>query len=84
MGIETDAYEVDPREYWSLGIEMDHRNDQKPFNGSTRAITSLLALMNILTAAAIIGGIVMYGKVEALDSKVDLIITGHIKIAAGP
>jgi hypothetical protein len=84
MSSDTDAYEVDPQDYRELGHRMDHRQQQGPFNGSTKIITSLLALMNILTAAAIVGGIVMYGRVEALDSKVDLIITGHIKIASGP
>jgi hypothetical protein len=81
VSIATDAYEVtDPEYYQELGWQMDNR----VFNGSTKVITSLLALMNILTAAAIVGGIVMYGKVEALDSKVDLIITGHIRIATIP
>ena len=54
--------------------------DARIYNGSTRLITGLLALMNVLTAAAIIGGVVMYGKVSALDMKVNLIIEGRIQI----
>lgn len=81
--MDTEAYEVsDPRDYIQLGREMDSRHQH--FNGSTKIITFLLSLMNLLTAAAIIGGVVMYGKVETLDTKVDMIINGHIKIAAGP
>ena len=57
---------------------------QRPFNGSTKLITALLALMNILSGAAIVGGVVMYGKVTSLSDKVDLIIQGRIKVAVGP
>jgi hypothetical protein len=80
--MNTDAYEVDPLRYEELGYQMDHR----PFNGSTKLVTTLLALMNLLASAAIIGGVIMYGevkaldvKVENLDNKVELIIMGHIK-----
>ena len=82
MSVHTDAYEVDPRYYEELGLAMDNR----PFNGSTKLVTTLLALMNLLASAAIIGGVIMYGqvqalneKVENLNSKVELIIMGHIK-----
>ncbi len=83
VSVRTDAYEVDPRDYEELGALMDSRT----YNGSTKIITSLLALMNVLATAAIIGGVVTYGKVQALDvkveeldRKVDLIISGHIRI----
>jgi hypothetical protein len=82
MSARTDAYEVDPRDYEELGRHMDNRI----FNGSTKLVTTLLALMNLLASAAIIGGVIMYGevkaldvKVENLDNKVELIIMGHIK-----
>lgn len=79
MSQDTNAYEVDdPRDYARLGREMDKR--YMIYNGSTKIVTTLLALMNILTAAAIVGGVVMYGRVEALDSKVDLILSGRLRI----
>jgi hypothetical protein len=78
MSVDTNEYEVDPRDYEQLGRHMDKR--YQIYNGSTKIVTTLLALMNILTAAAIVGGVVMYGKVEALDSKVDLILSGRLRI----
>jgi hypothetical protein len=87
--METRPYEVaDPRDYIYLGEEMDNRD--RPFNGSTKLITSLLALLNLLMAAGIVGIIVMYGKVAAfevrfqdLDQKVDMIVEGRIRIPDG-
>lgn len=77
--MNTDAYEIDdPYRYEKLGRLMDNRGGI--YNGSTKLITSLLALMNILTAASIVGGIAMYGRVTALDDKVNLIIDGRIQI----
>jgi hypothetical protein len=60
-----------------LGV-MGHGN---VFNGSTKFINFLLATVTGLLIAAIVGGVALYGKVEAIDTKVDLIITGHIKVA---
>jgi hypothetical protein len=80
VGNRTDAYEVDPRDYEELRYGMDNR----VYNGSTKLITALMALMNILVAAAVVGGVVLYGKVEALDSKVDLILTGRLRILGDP
>lgn len=51
------------------------------YSNAPKYITSWLALMNLLIAAAIVGGVVMYGNVTALNQKVDLIISGHIRIA---
>ena len=87
--METDSFEVvDPRDYIYLGEEMDSRNS--PFNGSTKLITSLLALLNLLMAAGVVGIIVMYGQVQAfqvkfedLDKKVQMIIDGRIRIPLG-
>lgn len=87
--METDSFEVvDPRDYIYLGEEMDHRN--RPFNGSTKLITSLLALLNLLMAAGVVGIIVMYGQVQAfqvkfedLDKKVQMIIDWRIRIPLG-
>ena len=80
MSTRTDAYEVDPRDYEELGYKMDNR----VFNGSTKFITFMLAVMNILMAAAIVGGVIMYGRVTSLDDKVNLIIEGRIAIARPP
>jgi hypothetical protein len=75
--VNTEDYAIDdPYRYEELGRHMDNR----VFVGSTKLITSLLALMNVLTAAAIVGGIIMYGRVTSLDDKVTLIIEGRIKI----
>jgi hypothetical protein len=76
LSISTDAYEVDPRDYQELAYRMDNRI----YNGSTKIITALLALTNLLVAAGVVGGVVLYGKVEALDSKVDLILSGRLRI----
>ncbi len=77
-------YSVSPREYMRLLKYRDRdMGSGNVFNGSTKIITSLLALMNILTAAAIVGGVVMYGKVTSLEDKVNLIIAGRIQIAMG-
>jgi len=89
--MDTDSYEVvDPRDYIYMGNEMDNR-DNRPLNGSTKVITSLLALLNLLMGAGIVGLVIMYGKIQAfdvrfedLDNKVDMIITGHIHISPEP
>jgi hypothetical protein len=80
MSTDTDAYEINPRDYEELAYSMDSRT----FNGSTKLITGLLALMNVLAASAVVGGVIMYGKVEALDEKVNLIIEGRIQIRIPP
>lgn len=56
------------------------------YNGSTKIITFLMALLNVLVAAGIIGGIVMYGRVGAMEQglsdlkeKVNLLIEGRIR-----
>jgi hypothetical protein len=65
-------------------VELDREFQRKfhPQNplGFTKLITALLALMNILSAAAIVGGVVMYGRVTSLNDKVDLIIQGRIRV----
>lgn len=88
--MDTDASELSSRrmrERQRLDEEYDRRHYQGKgniFNGSTKLITSLLAIMNILTAAAIVGGVVMYGRLSSLDDKVTLIIEGKIRVASGP
>lgn len=85
----TQPLEVDPYRMEALGREMDHRNkNDHGHNGSTRFINWSLAMLNGLAIAAVVGGIMMYGRVSALEQraialeqKVDLIITGHIHIA---
>jgi hypothetical protein len=80
VSIDTDAEQLSPRRMREL-VELD-REFRRKFEplGSTKLIASLLAIMNILTASAIVGGIVMYGKVTSLSDKVDLIIQGRIKV----
>ena len=39
--------------------------------------------MSALITAAILGGVVMYGKIQELETKMDLIIGGHIRIGDG-
>jgi hypothetical protein len=86
MSIDTDASELSRRRINELHrLDAEYQMRYYPqkgniFNGSTKLITSLLAIMNILTAAAIIGGIVMYAKVNSLDDKVTLIIEGKIRV----
>lgn len=52
-------------------------------NGNGKYITSLLTIMSALITAAILGGVVMYGKIQELETKMDLIIGGHIRIGDG-
>lgn len=87
----TRPLEIDPRYYEELGDEMDKRNVGGIYNGSTRLITWMMALLNVLIASGIIGGIIMYGRVGVLEEKVsdlgmkvDLVITGRIRVPYGP
>ena len=84
MSIDTETYELDKQRMRAL-VELDREFQRKfyspssPFS-STKLITALLALMNILSSAAIVGGVVMYGRVTSLNDKVDLIIQGRIRV----
>jgi hypothetical protein len=95
MSINTDAYEIDdPEAYEELGRRMDKRgmdNSGGIYNGSTRIITWMMALLNGLTIAGIVGGVMMYGRVSVLEekitnlsNKVEMIIKGDIKVPHGP
>jgi hypothetical protein len=86
---DTDAYEVDPRDYRELGRSYDNRCSIRT-KKTDWVMTSLLALLNILAAAGVVGIVGMYGKVtafeerfNALDKKVDMIVEGRIRIPDG-
>jgi hypothetical protein len=49
------------------------------FNGSTKFVNWMLSVSTVLLTTAIVGLVVLYGQVQSINSKVDLIITGHIK-----
>ena len=87
MSNDTDAYEVDPRDYRELGFHMDNRYAIHKKKSTDWVMTSLLAMLNVLAAAGVVGIIGMYGKVTAfevrfndLDKKVDMIVEGRIRI----
>lgn len=67
--------------------DQQYKGPKQVFNGSTKIITWLMALMNVLVAAGIVGGIMMYGRMGALEQgftdmkeKVNMIIEGRIRI----
>jgi hypothetical protein len=49
------------------------------FNGSTKFVNWMLSVTTALMIASIVGGVVLYGQVQAINTKVDLLISGHIK-----
>lgn len=49
------------------------------FNGSTKFINWMLSVTTALMIASIVGGVVLYGQVQSINTKVDLLIAGHIK-----
>jgi hypothetical protein len=49
------------------------------FNGSTKFVNWMLSVTTALMIAAIVGGVVLYGQVQSINTKVDLLIAGHIK-----
>jgi hypothetical protein len=53
--------------------------DGNIFNGSTKFINAMLSVLCALTSAGIIGLILMYGRLSAVETKVDLLISGHVK-----
>lgn len=53
--------------------------DGNIFAGSSKFVNAMLAVLCTLTASGIIGIILMYGRLSAVETKVDLLITGHIK-----
>ena len=93
MGIDTDASELSRRRIDELRRLDDEYNKRyypakaNIFNGSTKIVTWLMALLNVLVAAGIVGGIMMYGRVGALEvgvqdlkDKIGLVIEGRIRI----
>jgi hypothetical protein len=86
VSLDTESSELSRRRMHQIAdLDREYERRHSPskgqiFNGSTKLITGMLALMNILTAAAIVGGVVMYGRVTSLDDKVNLIIEGRIRV----
>jgi hypothetical protein len=93
MSMDTDASELSPRrmrERAELRRDYDDkygRGNGNIYNGQTKIITWMMALLNVLVAAGIVGGIMMYGRVGALETgfqdmkeQMKLIIDGHIRI----
>jgi hypothetical protein len=53
--------------------------DNAGFNGSTKFVNWMLSVTTALMIASIVGGVVLYGQVQSINTKVDLLIAGHIK-----
>ena len=73
-GAETD--------YEELAKAFDRRYSRmggSVFNGSTKFVNAILSILTLLVVAAICGEVVVYGQVQSLESKVDLIVDGHLK-----
>ncbi len=49
------------------------------FNGSSKFVSAMLTVLCTLSASGIIGLILMYGRLASVETKVDLLIQGHIK-----
>ena len=89
MSQYTDQYEVDPKDYRELGYHMDNRYGIRE-KKTDWVMTLLLALLNLLMAAGVVGIISMQGKMAAfearfndLDNKVNMIAEGRIRIPDG-
>jgi hypothetical protein len=72
------------KDYDIMADDMDRRlrgdmGSGHVFNGSTKFVNTMLSILSALMVAGIIGGVVLYGNVQAISVKVDLIISGHIK-----
>jgi hypothetical protein len=80
----TSQYDVD-----DLGEQLDRRfarerigmGSHNTFNGNggSKFINWMLSVTTALMIAAIVGGVVLYGQVQSINTKVDLLIAGHIK-----
>jgi hypothetical protein len=89
MSQYTDQYEVDPKDYQELGHHMDNRYSVRG-KKTDWVTTILLATLNLLAAACVIGIITMQGKIEAidtrlngLDNEINMIVDGGIRIPNG-
>ena len=75
---------MEPKDYEDMADDMERRlrgdaGTGNVFNGSTKYVNAMLALIVGLLVAVICGGVQLYGQVQRIDGKVELIITGHIK-----
>lgn len=74
------------RERQAMRKELQGMGSYNTFNGSTKYVNAMLAVITALMVAAVCGMWGMYGKVESLSVKVedvkgtvDLIVAGKIK-----
>jgi hypothetical protein len=67
------------REGDQLRSEMQGMGSHNTFNGSTKFVNWMLSVTTALMIASIVGGVVLYGQVQSINTKVDLLIAGHIK-----
>lgn len=78
----SDEYQIS-----EIGAALDRRFEREresmgshnQFNGSTKFVNWMLALIMILAGAGICGDIVVYGQVQRLQGNVDLLLQGKIK-----
>lgn len=83
LGHEFDAKygkPLGPREFMELIKRREHRAAMGAgFNGSTKFVNFMLTLLGGLMLVGIVGGVVLYGQVQTINAKVDLIMQGRIK-----
>lgn len=85
LGHEFDARygkPLGPREFMELIKRREHRaavSSGNVFNGSTKFVNFMLTLLGGLMLVGIVGGVVLYGQVQTINAKVDLIMQGRIK-----
>jgi hypothetical protein len=60
------------------------RNYGNVNNGDNRVMNWLLATLSALSVAGILGDVVMYAKVETLQSTMELILSGKLVIVQVP
>src|ERR1700685_1349866 len=56
--------------------ELQGMGSNNTFNGSTKFVNWMLSVTTALMIAAIVGGVVLYGQVQSINTKVDLLIAG--------
>jgi hypothetical protein len=67
------------RERDEIRRELQGMGSNNTFNGSTKFVNWMLSVTTALMIASIVGGVVLYGQVQSINTKVDLLIAGHIK-----
>jgi hypothetical protein len=78
VDVDELAAAFDRRNYKSRRDDRS-QGDHAAFNGSTKFVNWMLSVTTVLMISAIVGGVVLYGQVQSINTKVDLLIAGHIK-----